>query len=64
MISHLPLAGLHILINDLPLLPTICPSCIPVLEIDDRGECVFVDTDSPKMRMHGQICVEWVGATR
>ena len=43
---------------------TICPSCILVLEIDDRGECVFVDTDSPKMPMYGQVCVEWVGATR
>jgi hypothetical protein len=35
---------------------TICPSCQTVFEIDDRGECVFVDTDSLKMPMYGQVC--------
>ena len=38
--------------------PTICPSCQTVFEIDDRGECVFVDTDSLRMPMFGQVCVE------
>jgi len=36
----------------------ICSSCQTVLEIDDRGECVFVDADSPKMPMYGQVCAE------
>jgi hypothetical protein len=33
---------------------TVCPSCKTVFEIDDRGECVFVDTDSPRMPMLGR----------
>ena len=37
---------------------TLCPSCQTVFEIDDRGECVFVDTDSPRMPMFGQVCTE------
>jgi len=43
---------------NLPLLPTICPSCQTVFEIDDRAECVFVDTGSPRMPMFGQVCTE------
>jgi hypothetical protein len=35
---------------------TICPSCHTVMDIDDRGECVFVDTDIIKMSMYGQVC--------
>ncbi|VTR67274.1 hypothetical protein DESC_60014 [Desulfosarcina cetonica] len=27
---------------------TICPTCQTVMEIDDRGECVFVTLDTPK----------------
>ena len=37
---------------------TICPSCKTVFDIDDRGECVLVDTDSPRMPMLGQVCAE------
>ena len=36
--------------------PTICPFRKTVFEIDDRGECVFVDTNSLKMPMYGQVC--------
>lgn len=32
---------------------TICPSCKTVFEIDDRVECVFVNTDSLWMPMRG-----------
>ena len=28
--------------------PTVCPACKAGFEIDDRGECVFVNTDSAK----------------
>ena len=35
---------------------TKCPSCQTVFEIDDRGECVFVDTNSLKMPKYGQVC--------
>ena len=37
---------------------TVCPSCKTVFEIDERGECVFVDTDSLRMPMYGQVCAE------
>jgi len=32
-----------------------CPACKAGFEIDDRGECVFVDTDNPRMPMFGQV---------
>lgn len=38
--------------------PTICPAWKTVFEIDERSECVFVDTDSPRMSIYGQVCVE------
>lgn len=38
--------------------PTVCPSCGAGFEIEDRGECVFVDTASPRMPMFGQVCTE------
>jgi len=28
------------------------------MEIDDRGECVFVDTHSLMMPIYGQVCPE------
>jgi len=37
---------------------TVCPLCKTIFEIDDRGECVFVDTDSLRMPILGQVCVE------
>ena len=37
---------------------TVCPSCKTGFEIDDRGECIFVDTDTPRMTMYGQVCLE------
>jgi hypothetical protein len=48
--------------SDIPDNPgkTICLSCKTVMEIDDRGECVFVDTESPRMTMYGQS-VELMG---
>ena len=36
----------------------VCPACKAGFEIDDRGECVFVDMASPKMPMFGQVCTE------
>ena len=36
--------------------PIICPSCNTEFEIDDRGECVFVDTGNPRIPMYGQVC--------
>ena len=38
--------------------PTICPTCNVGFEIDDRGECVFVDTGNPRIPMYGQVCAE------
>ena len=38
--------------------PTVCPACKAGFKIDDRVECVFVDTDRPRMPMHGQVCTE------
>ena len=35
-----------------------CPACMAGFEIDDRGECVFVDTASPRLPMFGQVCTE------
>ena len=38
--------------------PTACPACAAGLEIDDRGECVFVDTGRPRMPIFGQACMQ------
>lgn len=35
---------------------TTCPSCRTELEIDDRGECVFVNTDFLRMPVYDQVC--------
>ena len=45
------------IIGDEPGL-SVCPACKAGLEIDDRGECVFVDTASPRLPMFGQVCTE------
>ena len=38
--------------------PTACLACLAGFEIDDRGECVFVDTGRPRMPMFGQACMQ------
>ena len=35
---------------------TVCPKCEVAFEIDDRGECVFVDTNNPRLPIEGIIC--------
>ena len=35
---------------------SVCPECETVFEIDDRGECVFVDLNYPRLPMEGTIC--------
>lgn len=44
--------------SDIPDNPgkTVCPSCNNGFKIDDRCECVFVDTEQLKMPMFGQVC--------
>ena len=37
--------------------PVICQACKAGFEIDDRGECVFVDTDDLRIPVDGQLCV-------
>jgi RNA polymerase subunit RPABC4/transcription elongation factor Spt4 len=46
--------------SDIPDNPgkTVCPLFKTVFEIDDRDECVFVDTGSLKMPIYGQVCAE------
>jgi hypothetical protein len=34
----------------------VCPECDAEFEIDDRGECIFVDPDSPRSPIAGIIC--------
>jgi RNA polymerase subunit RPABC4/transcription elongation factor Spt4 len=36
----------------------ICPFCKTSFEVDDRGECVFVDTESLRLPMYGQVCTD------
>lgn len=38
--------------------PTVCPTCKAWFDIDDRGECVFVDTKNPRIPVDGLVCVE------
>jgi len=38
--------------------PTVCSACKAGFEINDRGECVFVNTDDPRMPMSGQACMQ------
>jgi hypothetical protein len=35
-----------------------CPECDTAFEIDDRGECVFVDPIGPRLPIEGTICPE------
>ena len=35
---------------------TSCPDCLAKFEIDDRIECIFVDTDNPRLPIRGMIC--------
>ena len=37
---------------------TSCPDCSTVFEIDDRGECIFVDTNNPRLPVNGTICTK------
>jgi len=32
-----------------------CPACKAGFEIDDRGECIFVDTDNPRIPVDGLV---------
>jgi len=36
--------------------PTICPVCKTDFEIDERGECVFLNIDKPKISIEGLLC--------
>ena len=38
--------------------PSTCPACKAGFEIDDRGECIFVDTDNPRIPVDGLVCME------
>lgn len=38
------------------ILESDTPTCKTVSEIDDRGECVFVDLDDLRMPVSGQFC--------
>ena len=38
--------------------PTVCPTCKAGFEIDDRGECVFVVTENPRIPVEGQVCMD------
>ena len=35
---------------------TVCPECDAAFEIDDRGECIFVDPSNPRLPIEGIIC--------
>ena len=35
---------------------SVCSECDTAFEIDDRGECVFVDPDNPRLPIEGTIC--------
>jgi len=39
---------------------SVCPECGAEFEIDDRGECVFVDPDNLRLPVEGTICPETV----
>ena len=34
-----------------------CPKCHAKFEIDDRGECIFVDLSNPQMPVSGTVCM-------
>ncbi len=35
-----------------------CPVCLTDFDIDDRGECVFVDRNKPKLPIKGIFCTK------
>ena len=35
---------------------SVCPDCDASFEIDDRGECIFVNPDNPKLPIEGTVC--------
>jgi hypothetical protein len=36
---------------------SICPACNTEYDIDDRGECVFMNMESPNIPISGQVCM-------
>ena len=36
---------------------TSCPDCSAEFEIDDRGECIFIDTSNPRLPINGNVCM-------
>lgn len=36
--------------------PSSCPVFSTKFEIDDKGKCIFVDADDPKLPINGTIC--------
>jgi hypothetical protein len=35
---------------------TICPKCSTEIEVDDRLECIFVDTQKMRLPVNGFVC--------
>jgi uncharacterized Zn-finger protein len=35
-----------------------CPVCKTGYDIDDRGECIFVDAERPRIPVDGLVCME------
>jgi len=36
---------------------TSCPDCSAEFEIDDRGECIFIDISNPRLPINGNVCM-------
>ena len=36
---------------------TFCTDCSTEFEIDDRGECIFIDTSNPRLPINGNVCM-------
>ena len=36
---------------------TACPECSAEFEVDDRGECIFADTQKLRLPVNGMVCV-------
>ena len=36
---------------------TSCPDCSTEFEIDDRGECIFINTSKPRLTINGNVCM-------
>ena len=34
-----------------------CPDCNADFEIDDRNECIFIDTSNPRLPITGTVCM-------